>query len=132
MTNKERIAKAIEALHQGLRPFVEREMAARFHSRWEDELTSRMRSSTLGRGKLHLDVALSLKCINVFWEDVFCHQLDKAHRSFVHEAIEIRNQHAHDHAWSSDDTDRALDTPGTEEPKAGMSRPSLMEGERGG
>ena len=111
IAHKDRILKALDQMRLGLLPFVQAEMTAVFKDRWQEELANRTRAE-LVRGELRLDVQALLKAINGCWEEVFKHQLDRGHRNFVHEAVDVRNKFAHDHVWSGDDTDRALDTIG--------------------
>jgi predicted AAA+ superfamily ATPase len=56
------------------------------------------------------DVAALLVIMDRAWGEVFRNTLGKAERSLVNEIIDVRNRWAHQETFSSDDTDRALDS----------------------
>ncbi|MFB3901930.1 MAG: Swt1 family HEPN domain-containing protein [Acidobacteriota bacterium] len=89
ITNHERVDKAMGLLRVGLTPFAQRE------------------SSVSCQG---MDVAALLKLMWDHWNDVFSRILGHAERSLVSELREVRNKWAHQERFSSDDTDRALDS----------------------
>ena len=112
ITNQERVAKALDLLKEGLRPFVEREMQAKFGEKWAYETQELLRDTRLGGGKGDplQDVAVQLVIMDRKWGDVFRNTLGKAERSLVNELIEVRNRWAHQQPFSGDDADRALDS----------------------
>ena len=112
ITNQERVAKALDLLKQGLRPFVERELQARFGDKWAYEAQELLRDTRLGggRGDALQDVAVQLVIMDRKWGDVFRNTLGKAERSLVNELIDVRNRWAHQQPFSGDDADRALDS----------------------
>src|SRR5690606_10809846 len=56
------------------------------------------------------DAAGLLKLMWETWNDVFGRTLGRAERSLVSELRDVRNKWAHQEPFSSDDTDRALDS----------------------
>ena len=113
ITNYERVGKALESLKYGLAPFVERELAAHYGKYWLTKVTShwpRDLSWPEGQEQPHLDVAAILKVFWEQWNEVFRKTLGFAERSLVSELREVRNKWAHQEAFSSDDTYRALDS----------------------
>ena len=113
MTNRERINKAIDLLRDGLAPFVEREI-----HRAVEANTVRMEAvrrfaddPMLGKKPIaQWDAAGLLKLMWDTWKGVFDRTLGYAERSLVSELREVRNKWAHQDPFSSDDTDRALDS----------------------
>lgn len=114
ITNHERVGKALELLRAGLTPFVEREFKAKFGDGWAFEVRDSLSDTRLGAGKSESlnDVAVLLVVMDRKWGDVFCQILGKTERSLVNELLAVRNRWAHQEAFSSDDTYRALDSAG--------------------
>ncbi|MEQ1890304.1 MAG: Swt1 family HEPN domain-containing protein [Alphaproteobacteria bacterium] len=112
ITNQERVGKALELLKSGLRPFVEREMKAQYGDKWAFEAQELVRDTRLGGGKGDAlqDVSVQLVIMDRKWSDVFRNTLGKAERSLINELIDVRNNWAHQKAFSGDDADRALDS----------------------
>src|SRR3546814_881861 len=112
MTNQERVAKALDLLKGGLRPFVEREMQAQYGEKWAVEAQELLRDTRLGGGKGDAlqDVAVQLVIMDRKWGEVFRNTLGKAERSLVNELIDVRNRWAHQQPFTGDDADRALDS----------------------
>ncbi|MDX2031516.1 MAG: Swt1 family HEPN domain-containing protein [Blastocatellia bacterium] len=114
ITNQERVGKALDLLKEGLRPFIERELKAHFHDKWEAELQN-MLSDTRLRGNKNdslRDVAVQLVIMDRNWSEIFRNTLGKAERSLINELIQARNDWAHQKTFSSDDAYRALDSAG--------------------
>lgn len=111
-TNHERVGKALDLLKVGLRPYVERELRARYGDAWEDEVRTVLNDTRLAsvRGGAPTDAAALLVIMDRAWGDVFRNTLGKAERSLVNEIIDVRNRWAHQETFSSDDADRALDS----------------------
>ena len=113
MTNHERVGKSLELLKEGLAPFVEREVLARFG---EERARGVFRDFTEGdrilAGKKisSWDAQALLNFMWVKWNDVFNQTLGRAERSLVSELRDHRNDWAHQEAFSSDDAYRALDS----------------------
>src|SRR5450756_1679685 len=111
-TNKDRVSKAMDILRQGLAPFVDREFT-NFHGKKSEEIarTYLQDDRTMVRKPLaDWDVAALLKLMGDSWNDVFRNTLGHAERSLVNELRDWRNKWAHQAPFSSDDTDRALDS----------------------
>ncbi len=113
-TNHERVGKALELLKRGLGPFVEREISSTYQERAATELARFIGDDRLNARKpvTEWDVGVLLKFMWDAWHDVFRKTLGQAERSLVSELREHRNRWAHQEAFSSDDTYRALDSAG--------------------
>lgn len=102
-TNYERVGQALSPLSAGLAPFVERECKAKYGADWVRLVARNERANPS-------DVQFLLAVLADEWRNVFSRVLDKGHRAFVGELIEIRNRWAHQARFSTDDAYRALDT----------------------
>ncbi len=110
-TNYDRVAKALDLLRQGLKPFVEREMQAALGDNWFTQAAQTLRhDSEWQEGEPHLDVHALLILMWENWQQVFRNTLGHAERSLVSELREVRNRWAHQQPFSSDDAYRALDS----------------------
>jgi predicted AAA+ superfamily ATPase len=112
ITNQERVGKAMELLRAGLAPFGEREFTS-LHKAQTPEAARRYAGDDRTIGKKALkdwDVAALLKLMWEAWNDVFGRTLGRAERSLVQELRDWRNKWAHQDPFTSDDTDRALDS----------------------
>ncbi len=114
ITNHDRVGKAMELLKKGLGPFVEREFKSIYKDRAAAEVQRFLGEDRLNAKKAvtALDVAALLKIMWDSWNDVFRLTLGPAERSLVSELRDHRNKWAHQEAFSSDDTYRALDSSG--------------------
>lgn len=102
-TNNERIGKALSLLAEGLAPFVDRECGLKYGIDWENAVPGNgARSKT--------DVQFLLRTMTSTWREVFERTLGRMERNYVSELIDARNRWAHQDAFSSDDTYRALDS----------------------
>jgi predicted AAA+ superfamily ATPase len=113
ITNHERIGKAMELLRQGLAPFVERELVSVYKDRALAEARRLLPADdrlNLNRKIAQWDAAVLLKVMSDAWNDVFGRTLGRAERSLVQELRDWRNKWAHQEPFSSEDTDRALDS----------------------
>ncbi|KXB97414.1 MAG: hypothetical protein AA908_07065 [Chlorobi bacterium NICIL-2] len=113
MTNRDRVGKALELLREGLAPYVEREVQEAVRAGAVNmETVRRFAEDPLLKNKLiaDWDAASLLKLMWESWNDVFRTTLGFAERSLVSELREWRNRWAHQVTFSSDDTDRALDS----------------------
>lgn len=112
ITNQQRVAKALDLLREGLAEFVEREFRSRFGKAAAREAEKRLGTDRL-RGNKPIgdwDVAALLRVVWEAWQEVFRHTLGHAERSLVSELRTVRDRWAHQEGFSSDDTDRALDS----------------------
>jgi predicted AAA+ superfamily ATPase len=115
ITNQERVGKAMDLLRAGLAPFVDREVqsGAKAGTIRMDAVRRFADDPMLGSKPIaQWDVAGLLKLMWEIWNDVFGRTLGRADRSLVSELRDVRNKWAHQTPFSSDDTDRALDSMG--------------------
>lgn len=113
ITNQERVGKAMELLRAGVAPYVEREVqaAVKAGSVRMDAIRRFADDPMLGQKPIgQWDVAGLLKLMWETWNDVFGRTLGRAERSLVQELRDCRNKWAHQEPFSSDDTDRSLDS----------------------
>lgn len=114
ITNHERVAKALELLRDGLKPFVERELKSQNSQGWFEELRASLppqQMNLLGTEKEpQWDIALVLSVMWDRWNSTFGKTLGRSERSLVSELRDVRNRWAHQNPFSSDDTYRALDS----------------------
>src|SRR6266700_5296759 len=111
-SNHERVGKALEILNTGLKPFVEREMLAKYGTRWQYEAVRSLREQHFSDDgqNVHLDTQGLLLIMWDQWHEVFKNVLGHAERSLVSELREARNKWAHKEAFSTDDAYRTLDS----------------------
>src|SRR5712692_8544399 len=111
-SNLERVGKALEILNKGLKPFVEREMLAKYGVRWQYEAVNSLRDQhfTDDGQDIHLDTQALLLIMWDQWHPLFRNVLGQAERSLVSELRETRNKWAHQEPFSTDDAYRALDS----------------------
>lgn len=110
-SNLERVGRALELLNKGLKPFVEREMLAKYGARWQYEALKSLREQHFtDDDDLYLDTQGLLLIMWDQWNDVFYKALGHAERSLVSELRDTRNKWAHQKAFSTDDLYRALDS----------------------
>jgi len=114
ITNQERVGKALELLKDGLAPFIERELKAQEAQGWL-EIVRQSVSETQTRlfqdeSKITWDAASLLAVLWNQWNNTFRRTLGQAERTLVSELRDVRNRWAHQTPFSSDDTDRALDS----------------------
>jgi len=113
-TVRERVAKALDALSDGLHPYVEDALKTIYKDRWFKTVQSSFRE---GRGQpnadeLHMawDAHAVLTVMWDQWNSVFRHRLGSIHRSLVSELREFRNRWAHQDEFDFDDTYRIFDS----------------------
>ncbi len=111
ISNTERIGKAMAALQTGLRPFVARELESKYGKYWITKATENWKNDIdWNEDEPNLDVHALLLLLWHNWQEVFRTVLGHAERSLVSELREWRNAWAHQKAFSTDDTYRALDS----------------------
>lgn len=107
-TNHQRIGAALHELAVGLRPFVERELRAKFGDEW---LERGLAGPANGPRDLNADdPALLLRLLTDNWRSIFDAKLSRVDRNYVYEARDARNKWAHNESFSTDDALRVLDT----------------------
>ncbi|HNQ81562.1 MAG TPA: Swt1 family HEPN domain-containing protein, partial [Candidatus Aminicenantes bacterium] len=112
ITNQERVSKAMELLRSGLAPFVERELKSKYQAQ-AVEIARRFAAEDRMLAKKPVaewDVAALFKLMADAWNEIFSNTLGRAERTLVFELRDVRNEWAHQKTFSSDDTDRALDS----------------------
>jgi hypothetical protein len=113
ISNHERVGKTLELLKDGLTPFVEGEYQDRYGADWRTralQVLSRDRIFRAPDGGAHFDVSALIQLMLYQWNEVFAGTLSPAERCLVSELREVRNRWAHQHAFSTEDAYRALDT----------------------
>ncbi len=112
LSNRDRIGRGLETLRAGLAPFVERELKARLRGDWraEVERASRYEVRRDAGGNIIWDTSALFGAMLGNWDEVFRYTLGPPQRSLVHELRGVRNNWAHEHSFSTDETYRALDS----------------------
>lgn len=114
ITNHERVGKAMDLLKAGLAPFIEREMKSQYQADWLKEAKEALSPQQLTlAGAMNDplgDVSAMLSLMSNRWQDLFRKTLGQAERALVGELRTVRNNWAHQKAFSTDDTYRALDS----------------------
>ena len=113
ITNHDRVGKGLEQLKAGLAPFVEREIKSAIASNTVSMQSVKgfVDDPKLANKSMALwDAAALLKLMWETWNDVFRKTLGFSERSLVSEIRDFRNKWAHQEPFSSDDSDRALDS----------------------
>lgn len=130
ITNHDRIGKTLELLRDGLKPFVERELKAKYADRAHTEVRAALSDRRLGGSKADSlnDIAVLLVVMDKTWGPVFGTILGRAERNFVNELVDARNRWAHQEAFFGDDVYRVLDSAGRL--LAAVSAPQTEEIER--
>lgn len=113
-SNHQRVTVALDALTQGLIPYVEGKLRAVYRDRWvrtamgsfRDEHT---RTSDDG-SSIHWDAHALLTVMWDQWNAIFRNDLNHSERSLVSELREYRNKWAHQQQFDFDDTFRILDS----------------------
>ena len=112
VTNRDRVQRALDAVREGLAPFVERSLRSRLGRDWDARLDANwpFALSRSRDGKVQWDSQAVLRAMADNWQSVFRETLGHAERSWVSKLREVRNSFAHEKPFSSEDTYRALDT----------------------
>jgi predicted AAA+ superfamily ATPase len=113
ITNYERVGKSLELLRDGLLPFIERELNAKYGKYWVTKVTEGWQHDlnwTDGADLPHMDSSLLLRVMWEQWNQVFRETLGFAERSLVSELREVRNKWAHQETFTTDNAYRALDS----------------------
>jgi hypothetical protein len=113
----ERVSRALDALMNGMFPFVEREMKAAYKEKWHDSARASFRNDrgqaldSNGNGEvIRWDAHTLLTVMWDQWNQVFRNCLGPAERSLVSELREYRNRWAHQTKFNFEDTYRILDS----------------------
>ncbi|MGH8909667.1 MAG: Swt1 family HEPN domain-containing protein [Egibacteraceae bacterium] len=110
VSNRDRVGRTFELLAEGLRPFVDREMAvgAPRGADWIETVT--FAQPRRGQKVSVNDPQFLLKVMLDFWNTVFSKVLGNAERNLVHELTQHRNRWAHNESFTWDDAFRMLDS----------------------
>jgi hypothetical protein len=113
-SNHQRVTVALEALTEGLVPFVEAKLRAVYRDRWVRTALGSFRDDrqrTAGDGStIEWDAHSLLTVMWDQWNAIFRHDLSHSERSMVSELREYRNRWAHQQQFDFDDTFRILDS----------------------
>lgn len=113
LTNHERVGKALDLFRAGLAPYVDREIKSAITAGTAPMQTLRTfaeDANLAGKSIVEYDTSPLLKLMWETWIDVFKRTLSNSQRGLVAEVRDCRNKWAHQQNFSSDDTDRALDS----------------------
>jgi predicted AAA+ superfamily ATPase len=117
-SNRDRVSEVMDALKDGLAPYVVREYARVFGNRLiaeiNDALTTGayggLASTTADGAVREMDVQACLNLMQRRWDQVFKTRLSKSERAYVGELQDARTAWAHQKPISNDDAHRAADT----------------------
>ncbi len=114
ISNQERVGKAMDLLKHGLTPFVERELKAQDAQGWllivRQSVAETQTRLFKDDAEPKWDAASLLAVLWNQWNTIFRKTLGQSERTLVSELRDVRNKWAHQEPFSSDDTDRALDS----------------------
>ena len=102
LSNRDRVRKALDALRDGLLPYIETQLDRNLGSNWQKDLP--YHSNNLQ------DVPVLFGIFIENWRNIFRKILSDSDRAYISELKEARNKWAHSIPISSDDADRYLDT----------------------
>lgn len=108
-SNRERVQTALEALGEGLAPFVDEQMRQQAPER--ADWAKAVAASTIGPGRKAslTDPQFQMKVLWDFWNPVFAKVLQRSDRNLVSIVRDARDRWAHNEAFNSDETYRTLD-----------------------
>jgi predicted AAA+ superfamily ATPase len=110
-SNTERVGRALEVLRDALYPYIAQQCERAFGPRWKYEAANRMRSERAADDLDQPDdVAVLLILMWDLYNEVFKSSLGYPPRGWVSELREVRNQWAHQKAFTTNDALRALDS----------------------
>lgn len=113
-TNHQRVTVALEALTEGLIPYVEGKLRAIYRDRWVRTALGSFRDEHTRAGSDGSSVVWDAHALlTVMWDQwnaVFRNDLSHSERSLVSELREYRNKWAHQQQFDFDDTFRILDS----------------------
>ena len=99
------VRQCTDLLKAGLQPFIEREMKRVYNKDWESRS-----GCQIVDGSPHWDLQALLKTMLLNWQPVFESCLPVLARSLVFDLKDWRNRVAHEHAITSKDASRMVDT----------------------
>ena len=107
-TNAERLTKAIGLLAEGLKPYCEATWKGFYGDDWLNTVNNKLR--TPDRTPKTTDLAFLFKGLLSTWREIFEQAHPKQVHSLIFELRDVRNAHAHNEQFTTDDTLRALDS----------------------
>jgi len=122
LSNRERVGRVLEALKDGLGPFILREFRTVYSQRgYANEIDAVLASpgypglpdEAFSDDRALLAALDTHGCLHLMWRrwgEVFQDKLGHVARSYVSEMIEARNRWAHQNAFSNDEAYRVADT----------------------
>ena len=108
MANHERLQKSLIELRDGIKPLCEQTWSGYYGDGWMSTVNDKLKYPD--SKPTADDLAFLLKGISSTWHELWKHQFGQAERNLISEAQGIRNRHAHNELFSTDDLYRALDT----------------------
>ena len=113
ITNYERVGKALELLRDGLRPFIERELSAKYGKYWITKVTEDWQHDLdwpEGADMPNMDVAVLLRMMWDQWNEVFATPWALPSAAWSANCARSATSWAHQETFSTDDAYRALDS----------------------
>jgi predicted AAA+ superfamily ATPase len=107
MANTERFKKALDQFRDGLRPKCEETWEGFYGDGWLDVVNGRLNNPE--PNPTTEDVAFLFKGMKATWNETFGHGFSPEVRGWIFELSKARNAWAHQGAFTTDDTARALD-----------------------
>jgi len=113
-SNRDRVRTALDAVKEGLAPYVDREMGRQYGAGWSQQVQGGLPgwSAKASQGTFtaaSLDTSALIGVVVEHWNEVFASKLGHSERNLVHELRRWRNKWAHEEPFSTDDTYRVLD-----------------------
>src|SRR5690606_7596804 len=118
-SNRDRVSEVMDALKEGLGPFVLREYKMIYKgSRYLQEIEQTLTTNAYSSPHLpdeqtalrEVDIQGWLNLMIRNWSDVFKTKLGHTERSYIGELLAARNNWAHQQAFTNDDAHRVADT----------------------
>ncbi|NWJ47051.1 MAG: ATP-binding protein [Chloroflexi bacterium] len=112
LSNRDRVSKGLDLLRDGLKPYFQREFQALYKDGWMDYARQSLANDYALNNQpfANWDAAPLLKIMWDQWNIVFNRTLGQSERSLVSELRTVRNNWAHQQAFTLDDAYRALDS----------------------
>jgi predicted AAA+ superfamily ATPase len=119
-SNRDRVARVMDLLREGLGPFVLREYKMVYHKDYGREIYKTLSTDRHGPPEeafeseetllAYVDVHGWLNLMWRHWNEVFHEKLGHAERSYVSELLEARNSWAHQQSFNNEEAYRVADT----------------------
>lgn len=115
LSNRDRVGKALDLFTMAYRPWVLVQLNSRHANKGEEKGLELIEQSTRPGSRVpssfkEWDVPNLLTIILGEWPYLFSKKLGKSDKSMLHELQEVRNEWAHQNAFGTNDTQRAIDT----------------------